>query len=288
MVCTSSSCSSCPQTFSISGSNCVCTAPLYYSSVTKNCQACSYFNPGCKTCTGNVTCTACLDGSFIQSAACASCPQNCTVCSGLSNCSACKTTFVVIGGVCACNNTNGQYLDSVSGNCLYCSLMVLNCQVCNTGAVPMTCSTPSDGFYVNGGGSCSACMPSCLTCSTASTCDTCPTGYIKDVSNLCVCPLCTCSDITLLSQGCAECDMTPSTCTACSSGTYLVTSPNQCSPCSTGCSVCTSGTNCLVCLSNFIPTFPAGACECNYNGLLYYYLGSCVNCTAAIASCLTC
>ena len=116
----------------VSASACT-TGALYYTDDTdttengKTCKSCAEGVPNCKTCTkegnGNtVTCSACLEGFFIETVAgsgtsskkCTACADsNCATCDGgADQCSKCKDGFNLESGKCMPPNTNRSGLST--------------------------------------------------------------------------------------------------------------------------------------------------------------------------------
>jgi cysteine-rich repeat protein len=144
-------------------------------------------------------------------------------------------------------------------------------------------------MFINGT-KCAYCSASCLGCSSLAVCTSCPAGFNLDGSGGCVCgPACTSCAGNVTS--CSQCALTVTSgfggCTACSPGTYLISS-TICSPCPGNCVTCSSGGLCTSCPATLEPI--GGLCECNNNSNLFFntVTSLCELCSVAYPNCLTC
>lgn len=128
----------------------------------------------------------------------------------------------------------------MSGVCLFCTNLIGNCLNCSLNLLDSAvCITCNQGFYLSNY-YCLSCPNTCLTCSNSSSCISCIDGLYLSGSNECLpCPI----------VNCASCNPSNlSNCDVCYSGYYYY--QNQCAPCGYGCLNCTQF-GCLECLSSF-------------------------------------
>lgn len=138
--CTATTCNKCPATFVISGTTCICNATLQLFLSNGSCVSCSTLISNCSNCTfnGTLQCTTCIAGNFFNGLTCLTCGLLCTTCNSSSTCAVCFPTFVSINGTCACNQTDGFYLNAPTNQCLQCSNIISDCSTCfynTTGSV---------------------------------------------------------------------------------------------------------------------------------------------------------
>lgn len=261
---TSSDCTSCYDSFLISGGVCSsCSDPNALFCLSTN----SGFAAICKI--GYTAAYYTSGGSLQSGGTCRACSTHCKQCdiNGPSNCDTgqCYTGYVVLSGTTnctacfgscsSCSTTDlsacsscpiGQFLSGTS--CITCAT---NCDACTSATL---CTTCSSGYsLVNGG--CVAIPVGCISMSSASTCSGCIVGYtLNSVSSGCnidttcngtsTCEVCSsgqylsgknCLTCPSLATNCLTCDpSTPVNCFKCSAGFYLA-STNTCTSCVTGC-----------------------------------------------------
>ncbi|GAA5861716.1 hypothetical protein JCM8547_000713 [Rhodosporidiobolus lusitaniae] len=163
-----------------------------------------------------LTCSACISGSFLVDGACVeTCPDGMTESSDGLSCEACDSS-------CATCSTSASFCTS----CASSSSLILNGTCisgpsCPTGYFSSSSNSSSSSSST---ATCLACHPDCLTCtSTSQTCTSCPSSR----------PVLT----------------TSSTCVpTCSSTEYFDTAKSSCTSCSSECATC-SGSGSDACLS---------------------------------------
>jgi proprotein convertase subtilisin/kexin type 5 len=238
------------------------------------------------------------------------CAQFCTSCIA-STCKACLT---------------GYYVNGIQ--CIKCSSVLPNCQLCATGTA---CSTCPQGYYSSGNSlgcmMCSQSMTGCSTCAVSSKCSTCQAGYYLNGTTCKTCVFsvntccqyfisnCTiCRNVTLCgqcaggfylsinSQSCIACANTLLNCLSCSTAsacllcetTFFLNTYSQCVPCSSSiaqCSTCANSSSCLFCQLPFLMV--NGTClDCPIWPMnnLYYLDASnvCQPCSTITPSCTKC
>lgn len=262
---TQTSCLSCNSTTYLYLTSCVTSCPVNISvndSSTRKCLACDAV---CATCSGTTSnCTSCASNAalyngncvnpcptplVIKNGLCVPCDSPCDTCSNTStNCTKCLTnvsTTHLLNNTCLVSCPTGYYNTSATGDCLLCSSLSLNCDIClnqtycvtcNSGFVYLNgqCLTSAPPGYVNISGIAQPCTGDCATCSIVqSNCTSCKTMYL--LGNQCVSP---CPNhyapvsgvCTACTSPCLTCSQTITNCTSCvttlTPAVYL--SNNQC------------------------------------------------------------
>ena len=184
----------------------------------------------------NSSCLACTaSGVFISGTSCVRCAGTCMHCfnTGSNQCTACYPgTYLLSPGSCvACNTGNPSPFGT---NCVACDS---TCATCTTGASATSCLTCFGGRYLYSANS------SCIACNAGGV-------FISGTS---------CLDCA---STCSYCTGTESNqCTACYTGTYLLSS-GSCVACNTG-NPSPSGANCVACDSTCAAcTVGASATSC--------------------------
>lgn len=285
----SSECNSCKPNYfrqSPTSTTCKTTCPSgYFKNFTE--MVCIPCNPACSVCSGteNTACTACNSGYYLQinsatclntcqvgyiaapwANACSPCYIGCATCTnyGYNLCLTCfsgyyfQPTSTNVSSCLTFCPLDGYWADSSSNKCVACAS---SCKRC-TGPTNSMCTVCNNGYYL---------QPNSMTCDA-----TCPQNYFPDsTSNTCkpcdsACTICTGS--------------TPSSCSACQPGLYLLQAGTSCltscpttfknrgywtdtlhyicSPCDDSCSTCTGPTNadCLACNKGYYLSSTSNAC----------------------------
>jgi hypothetical protein len=195
---------------------------------------------------------------------------------------------------CECNNTKGEFYNSLTKGCSLCPAIISNCLVCFAGGLNTTCSQCIDKYYWDGI-ACEQCPSTCNNCSSALVCLSCPSTFVLSeslagwtVAGQCVCdpnstaayydPLTnTCQLCSYFSPSCAACNLgtTVPVCNTCIDGTYLVN--GTCAICSPSCASCSSFSVCTSCPGNL--TLSGSACICD---------SACSQCQTLSGGCLSC
>ena len=173
---------------------CECYSNQYMvSSPSYNCYNCP---SGCKYCNWNgatATCTACEDGSYLNSGACPTCMRVCATCSDGTTCDTPINNLVMNGNVAECSA--GLFFENSTQTCKSCSTLDANCASCDynptpfdpANIAPVECVTPNSGYYILGGVA-TACEAYCDVCTNSTTCTTCSSSFSLDgVTNICYC-----------------------------------------------------------------------------------------------------
>jgi len=167
-------CQTCVNNLIPNPSLCGCdnTVGSYLNILTNTCVSCSQTFPQCATCTssGTLACATCINGTYLLSGACYTCPFSCTSCTSNTVCNTCITGYVL-----SYNVTN-------MCGCPYCTTCayynVTNCAVCDyTNVTNAFCLTCDIGYYLVNG-TCYQCPLQCATCTSAAVCQTCNTPFI--------------------------------------------------------------------------------------------------------------
>ncbi|ESU38060.1 Variant-specific surface protein [Giardia duodenalis] len=101
------------------GDTCQKEAPGYHLN-NNDLVTCS---PGCKTCTSNTVCTACMEGYVKTSDSCAKCAAGCATCTGSTTaCDTCSTGYYESGTTCvSCTESNSDKTITGVANCASCA-----------------------------------------------------------------------------------------------------------------------------------------------------------------------
>lgn len=266
----------------------------------KNCKSCRNDYYYCKA-----YCTLCENGTYIGSlgASCISCPTTCTTCYSYIfssrtyvSCQTCKNNLTLIPtSPATCGCLSNQYL---ANN--YCYNCKTGCATCTSNT---TCTSCTAGYYL-ASPNCQPCMPVCKTCTSITSCTSCDAskGFIRDSSNMCVCPSNTflnpatksCQACSTIITNCTSCAysstyspliLVPITCTAPALGYYLVGGLPV--ACGSFCDFCTSPTTCTTCSSTF-----TNASICSCTPTLEYPTNTspavCDTCSNIIEGCTSC
>ena len=187
---------------------------------TTYCSACF---GGCAACLSSDlnSCTACSDGQLLSGTKCVSCDSSCSKCSGsITNCTACAQGVELVNNACYTVPNGCAGLSSTDPTqCSQCfaGYNINNaktaCTVDTSCNASSTCTTCSDGFYLNNK-QCLNCpsINNCLNCNPDSTsqCLTCNTGYYASSGSCTTC-----------STGCTDC-ASANFCKVPQSGYYLL------------------------------------------------------------------
>ena len=230
----------------------------------------------------------------------------CVSCLDSLTCLACSdpTTMDVTNN---CDCITGYVLLPSSSTCVLCSVVIPNCNVCDSATSFCTgCANP---YYLSGGSpACAPCLLGCTTCINGTYCTACIPGYsfvIPAIGNqYCDCISADCINCPVSSNisTCTYCNPAlTSQCLSCAPGSYLTLTntclncPNKCTSCSDiTCPTCV--TTCITCDTTF--TLINGRCLCN-NALQEYYninTNTCttcgiidtLSCTATSSCCTSC
>lgn len=161
-ICTSSTvCTLCKQTFTLSGGSCSCDATLDLYPNGETCQLCSDIVYGCLACSAtgsNTTCIKCDDGFFLTSSGtCTPCSPSCATCTNATLCKSCPSGYTLLTNyTCTCG-TACQTCNVSQPNCVSCVLNVLG--------TFGQCSSCAVGYYLSPTYTCLAC-PSAYNCTT--------------------------------------------------------------------------------------------------------------------------
>ena len=120
--------------------------------------------------------------------------------------------------------------------------------------------------------SCDPCTATCSGCFNATFCTGCIAGDMHVVDGNCVCQnigefldsiTLTCLPCSQVIVNCVTCEITlPTTCSACSTGTYLSADSLLCLHCDLNCADCTGSGACTSCNSGYMPD-GNGSCFCD-------------------------
>lgn len=283
------------------------------SNTATSCSSCSSIIANCKTCTQTspgtaVLCSVCNAGFYLvtDKKSCPACSYACISCTTATPCLACKSTFVLVGGVCICNNTASPplYLKYSAITCLVCSSIFSNCVSCAPSPANSNvtnCTACASGYSLaTNAQSCIKCPSYCLACTSTTVCITCFATFTLS-SGTCKCDatanfylsttLKKCVLCSVLITNCLTCtpNATKTTqilCSACNSGYY--TNLTACLPCRTYCKTCTSATVCTTC----IPTFSliSSVCQCDATAQMFLAPSAtvCQSCSLFVKHCTTC
>jgi proprotein convertase subtilisin/kexin type 5 len=180
------------------------------------------------------------DAAFAVGVPCSQVITNCQFCFG--------------GSVVTCQECQGGWGISATGECQACAPITANCTTCKRGE----CSGCTAGYQLQNGAcvNCTAIDPNCQACSGTS-CTSCPSGYGLTANNT-QCQLCSSID-----PNCTSCNN--GLCTSCASGYGLAPDGASCQPCSN------IDPNCLTCA-----TSASGKCQTCGNGFAANLAGQCV------------
>lgn len=218
-----------------------------------------------------------------------------------SICTACSSNLLALGGTCVC--PNGTALAS-EGECASCDV---SCATCIEPDNPNACSSCTDSRATLTNGMC-MCPDPLMTYNEAGQCE-CPEGQVE-IENTCVFMSCGPGTV-LVDNECVPCSIehcvnceTPTTCTECEPGYYLLN--GRCIRCPTHCLTCTSGTVCTSCQTGYtlsngkcVKACPACCTSCTYNAIgnpvctsclnsFVYVNGACASCSEGIPHCANC
>ncbi|KAL4469881.1 hypothetical protein ABPG72_011102 [Tetrahymena utriculariae] len=270
----------------------------------------------CQTCSDSQSCTACIQGYYLQGSQCFACDPSCLSCAkaGLSNCIICKQQGYFIStklnNICVanCDLNQAQYIDQSNPLQYYCKQCSNFCQNCTD---QLNCSVCIQGYYLNDN-KCFQCDSSCLSCfgQGSSSCSICSqSGYYisTKLNNQCV-PQCDTTQAQYVdsntnpqqyycrqcSESCLICNNSTS-CTICKQGYYL--NGNICSPCDSSCLSCfgPGSNNCLICQQSgyYISIKQNNICILQCDTSQQQYVDNTTNlqqmyCKQCDKSCLTC
>ncbi|KCV68146.1 serine/threonine protein kinase [Fonticula alba] len=239
----------------------------YWPNRMKLCLPCS---AGCKTCSTESYCSACLPGHFLQSDRCFVCDASCASCQGPAACQTCRPGLVFLSAdqlqasLCGSTCAPGEYRGSerclaCDESCALCAGSSTQCQVCTQGYVWTAGRPPAPGAT----GACSQCPAGCASC-TADRCLACEQGLFIDRHGSCLatCPAGTYPD----QESCQPCDVS---CAACVGG-----GADQCTACAAGLELLEAVPLQGACVS--------GCLEGQYRDRVS---GDCLPCDAACATC---
>lgn len=314
-VCPGDSCETCFDGWKINdaGTECLSNCGTYETWDSTNgvclecldyCLTCDEISEtGCTSCqngyylTEEGSCTDCGTGYYTDGSYCFECGFGCEECADSETCLVCSDSlFLLPGGKCVTECSDGTYTSSSSNVCLACRYRCTSCE----GSYSL-CTSCRDSYYFysdycysdscpsgtyqlvssSDSLSCEKCSDACLECSgNDSTCIDCDNskvlyqsscigfsdclnwGFIETIELVRVCTEC--------DSSCLKCDVDPTFCTECSSSDFLFPTLSVCSDdCPLG-SYSESGMTCYPCETGCETCGSYGGCfTCEPN----YYFG---------------
>ncbi|KAL4512338.1 hypothetical protein ABPG72_005340 [Tetrahymena utriculariae] len=148
-------------------------------------EICTSCPTGCTQCNNQGLCSQCRQGFKYDSVnkICQKCSDihclNCDI--NIQQCQDCQFGYFYNKNInkCILDCQNGQYYDSIKGQCIECPI---KCKTCVNKDI---CSNCEKGFYIDQNNQCSQCSANCTSCSINSeNCFSCKSGY-QLISNQC-------------------------------------------------------------------------------------------------------
>jgi cysteine-rich repeat protein len=269
-------CTSCSPGYLSQNQECKTNCDIgYYKNTLTSCSPC---NNKCRACAGDAsTCISCPDLFYLENNLCLACKEPCLTCSSSTDCLTCIEPQIELYKKCVNKCPDGHF--SFDGHCQLCESPCLkcfgqarNCITCQTGFIYFSNSCLSSclkGYYIYQNTIC--CPNECSSCDLVfGKCTSCRSNNFLDTSTY------NCRRCSYL---CSECFSTPTDCTKCPSGLYLIGNqcvkvcPNEgyfadkinfvCRRCSKHCKLCLNETE-------------SGCTKCDDSYALYK--GTCVSC----------
>lgn len=150
---------------------CFCDNSLgfYLDNTNTACVACNLIVSNCIDCqtVSSVTnCINCAPTYYLSGGSCLACSTLCATCTTISSCDTCIGSFVLLSGLCGCDNSAGLYIDNLGTSCLSCSTIYTNCITCSTVSSTTNCIDCTTGFYLSSN-TCLSCPTLCTTCTAS-------------------------------------------------------------------------------------------------------------------------
>ena len=219
-----------------------CPAGTYEATATTGSgKICALCHPSCAECNSNTnqdSCTACYPGSVLSYGSDTTKGTCIAECTGryTENCEANQCT-AVLGGSKYCSKCAAGYAP-IEGMCTKVATTSRDASGCNAKDGVCTACTGTNYALLSGGCYNTKALPGKAVCTATSggQCSQCANGQAYTNNN---CPAC--------AEGCAKCQSSTSTCTACLAGYYLDSTASKCVKCSETSNGIQGDPNCVNC-----------------------------------------